>query len=45
MVGWTDVGVDQDGSVGLGWIIMGRSELRRVVAMGYVFQSGEEGNG
>ena len=45
VVGWTDAGIDQDGSVGLGWIIMERSELRRVVAMGYVFLSGEDGDG
>ena len=42
IVGWTDAGITKEGEVGLGWILLERSDTRRVVAMGYIYQSADE---
>ena len=43
VVGWTDAGITREGEVGIGWILIERSGKRRAVAMGYIYQSVEEG--
>ena len=43
VIGWTDAGIIREGEVGLGWILIERSGERRAVAMGYIYQSAEEG--